>query len=382
MNRPSARPDRALERVYATSQELRIDDNARIVIFSDLHMGNGSWTDDFLHNGEMFREVLARRYYEDDSTLILNGDVEELQRFSRRSIAERWQSLYALFRAFHQEGRLIRIVGNHDLANLGDMDCFGSEEPREGVTLNCKGNRLFILHGHQPLWKYERFNRWIGYVLKYLLNPLKIKNRTVAHNSRKRFVTEKRVYEFARSRGLLAIIGHTHRPLFESLSKVDVLRFEIEQRCQEYPTAPKARRLAIRTEIDRLQQELLHTNRNVKTEAARRSLYNADFVVPCLFNSGCVLGKRGMTALEIRGGRICLVHWFDALRNRNALRRHPSARNLTGTSYYRVVLKEDSLDYVFSRIGLLGGILLGTPSATEPAPVVHADAVAPGSEVA
>ena len=141
MNRPTSRPDKALERVYASSLEQRVDDDARIVIFSDLHMGNGSWTDDFLHNGEMFREVLARRYFDDDSTLILNGDVEELQRFSRRAIAERWQSLYALFCAFHQEGRLIRIVGNHDLANLGDMDCFGSEEPREGVVLNYKGNR-------------------------------------------------------------------------------------------------------------------------------------------------------------------------------------------------------------------------------------------------
>ncbi|TVR05353.1 MAG: metallophosphoesterase [Spirochaetaceae bacterium] len=376
MNGPTASRERALERVYASSTELSIDDESRIVIFSDLHMGDGGWTDDFLHNGEMFCEVLARRYDNDDSTLILNGDVEELQRFSRRSIAERWGALYSLFRAFHQDGRLVRIVGNHDLANLGDMDQFGAEEPREGVILTYKGNRLFVLHGHQPLWKYERFNRWIGYVLKYLLNPLKIKNRTVAHNSRKRFVTEKRVYEFARSRGLLAIIGHTHRPLFESLSKVDVLRFEIERRCQEYPTARKARRLQIRTEIERLQQELLHTNRKGNTEAARRSLYNADFVVPCLFNSGCVLGKRGMTALEIRGGRIYLVHWFNALRNRHALRRHPSAQNLTGTSFYRVVLKEDSLDYVFSRIGLLRGFPM------EPTADTRTHAVASGSEVA
>ena len=42
-------------------------------------MGNGSWTDDFLHKGEMFREVLARRYFDDDSTLILNGDVEDFR---------------------------------------------------------------------------------------------------------------------------------------------------------------------------------------------------------------------------------------------------------------------------------------------------------------
>lgn len=347
--------ERALERVYASSEAISIDDSSRIVIFSDLHMGNGSWTDDFLHNGDMFREVLARRYFDDDSTLILNGDVEELQRFSRRSIADRWQSLYALFRAFHADRRLYRIVGNHDLANLSDMDHFGDEAPREGLILTYKEQKLFVLHGHQPLWKYERFNRWIGYALKYLLNPLKIKNRTVAHNSRKRFTTEIRVHEFARKHGLLTIIGHTHRPLFESLSKVDVLRFEIEGYCQEFPTAPAARRDVIRHEISRLQQELLHTSRDSRSEGTQRSLYNADFVVPCLFNSGCVLGKRGMTALEIQNGRIHLVHWFDGARDRRALRKHPTAERLEGTPYHRVVLKEDSLDYVFSRIGLLGG---------------------------
>lgn len=355
MKKHTAYGDRALERVFESSDELRIDDESRIVIFSDLHMGNGSWTDDFLHNGEMFREVLAQRYFNDDSTVILNGDVEELQRFSRRSIVERWNSLYALFRAFHRSGRLFRIVGNHDLANLHDMSHFGDEVPREGLVLRYKEGQLFILHGHQPLWKYERFNRWIGYSLKYLLNPLKIKNRTVAHNSRKRFSTEQRVYEFARDRGLLAVIGHTHRPLFESLSKIDVLRFEIENLCQEFPGACPPRREEIRRDIARLQSELVHTNRNTRTEAARRSLYNADFVVPCLFNSGCVLGKRGMTALEIERGRIRLVHWFDARRDRRLLQRHPGAERLPGTSYYRVVIKEDSLDYIFSRIGLLGG---------------------------
>ncbi|TVQ25432.1 MAG: hypothetical protein EA383_08355 [Spirochaetaceae bacterium] len=356
MDTTTSYAERALERVYASSRELFVDDSSRLVIFSDLHMGDGSWTDDFLHNGKMFREVLARQYFTNDSTLILNGDVEELQRFSRRAIAEQWSGLYSLLRAFRKGDRLIRIVGNHDLDNLGDMDRFGSEEPVEGIILRYKQDRVFVLHGHQPLWKYERYNRWIGYALKYLLNPLKIRNRTVAHDSRKRFATEKRVYEFARARGLLAVIGHTHRPLFESLSKIDVLRFEIEALCQEYPGANPARSSQIETEIARLQGELLHTNRNTRTEAPRRSLYNADFVVPCLFNSGCVLGKRGMTALEIEAGSIRLVHWFDAHRDRHGLRRHPHAERLPGTSYHRVILKEDNLDYVFSRIRLLGGL--------------------------
>lgn len=36
------------------------------------------------------------------------------------------------------------------------------------------------------------------------------------------------------------------------------------------------------------------------------------FNIPCLFNSGCVIGKRGVTAPEIEEVNIRLVHWFDS----------------------------------------------------------------------
>ncbi|MFO7782289.1 MAG: metallophosphoesterase, partial [Spirochaetia bacterium] len=95
-----------------------------------------------------------------------------------------------------------------------------------------------------------------------------------------------------------------------------------------------------------------HTHQ--RAEGARRSLYNADLIVPCLFNSGCVLGKRGMTSLEIRDGRIALVYWFDASRDdATPYRDTHGMEALPGTHYYRVVLEEDSLDYIFSRINLL-----------------------------
>ena len=40
-------------------------------------------------------------------------------------------------------------------------------------------------------------------------------------------------------------------------------------------------------------------------------VYDSIFHIPCVFNSGCVIGKRGMTCIEIENGNISLVHWFD-----------------------------------------------------------------------
>ena len=65
-------------------------------------------------------------------------------------------------------------------------------------------------------------------------------------------------------------------------------------------------------------------------------LYDADMVVPCLFNSGCGFGRHGMTVLEICRDRLALVRW-DLRKGR------------------RAVLREDCLRYIFGRTRLLAG---------------------------
>jgi hypothetical protein len=73
-----------------------------------------------------------------------------------------------------------------------------------------------------------------------------------------------------------------------------------------------------------------------------------------MFNSGCVLGKRGITALEIDSGHLSLVHWFDENRGQKYLRYgNYSTSRLEGTDYYRVTIKRDSLDYIIARVKLL-----------------------------
>lgn len=61
-----------------------------------------------------------------------------------------------------------------------------------------------------------------------------------------------------------------------------------------------------------------------------------------------------MTALEISGGEIALVHWFDRARGERHMEENGRpAERLGVTDYYRSVLKQDKLQYVFTRIRLL-----------------------------
>ena len=340
--------------LYGATPVLPLAPDERIVIFSDLHLGNGGRTDDFLPNSEMFSRVLHDYYLEGGHTLILNGDIEELQRFRLDAILRRWRTVYRLFDRFDRDGRLFRLVGNHDLDLMERSD-----HPflvRDALRFAYHDNSIFVFHGHQTTVRFEKYNKLVGFGLRYFANPLKIKNYSVAHDSLKRFRTEERVYEFASRNKVLSIIGHTHRPLFESMSKVDSIKFEIERLCRKYPKAGAKKQAKIERTIGNYRNELEGLDLEDDPGATVASLYNANLVVPCMFNSGTVVGKRGMTCIEIGAGRIALVHWFDDRRSDKYLRyANYETEQLPGTDYHRVEIKADSLDYIFARIKLLAG---------------------------
>jgi len=324
----------------------RLSRGEKVVVFSDLHLGGGGRRDDFLPNGELLSAALRRHYLPGRYTLVLNGDVEELQRFYLPQIRRQWAGFYALLEEFARLGRLERLVGNHDaeLAVLGDP--YPAPRLLESLRLELGKESFLLFHGHQASYLQTRFIGLVSILLRYVANPLGIRNRTVSRSSRRRFRVERRVYAFARGRRQAVLIGHTHRPLFESLSKLDDLRFRIESLCRLIPSAAARRRPALERELAARKDEL-------EQVLARRggeeggSLYDSPLLVPCLFNSGCCIGKRGLTGLEIAGGGIALVHWFDQNRSRRA------GEDLPGTPYRREVLQQEPLDYLFTRVRLL-----------------------------
>lgn len=186
-----------LEELYTKAKEIEIHDNQRFVIFSDLHVGNGKYGDDFRPNAKLFQTALHDYYYEKGYTLILNGDIEELHRYTLAEIRSTWKSLYSLFDAFDAENRLYKLSGNHDskLFNLPGEPL--RYKLYESLKLNYKGMTLFLFHGHQPSYFYEKFNEISGLLLRFIAKPLRIKHYSVAHDKGRRFKIEKRTYEFS-----------------------------------------------------------------------------------------------------------------------------------------------------------------------------------------
>jgi len=260
-------------------------------------MGDGSTKDDFKPNSELFQSTLRDYYLKHNYSLMLNGDVEELQRFSLDVILNNWNPVYKLFDAFANKNRLAKTYGNHDLQLKVQKPPY-DYKMSEACKLSYEGDHIFIYHGHQASKKYQLQNDLVGFTLKYFANPLRIKDYSVSHSSKKQYKIEKRAYEHAIKRNQISIIGHTHRPLFESLHKVDRLRFKIDQLCRDYLISRPSNQGSIAHSIKFYQAELEKSHQIDNLKNANSLIYHHNLAVPCLFNSGTVIGKRGITCLE------------------------------------------------------------------------------------
>lgn len=346
---------RKLDSLFASAPVLRLGPGDRMVVLSDLHMGNGGKKDDFVPNSSLFLAMLRRHYGPRGYMLALNGDIEDLARFSMASIANRWFEVYQACDEFAARGGLVKLAGNHDQELLyrdpGDLPF----PVGESLLLEMGEKRIWLFHGHQVsrvYWSYQALGRM---VLRWILHPLGVGNYTAARRGSRRFHVEKRAYLYARYRKMLALIGHTHRPLFESLSRLDTVKFEIENVCRSYPAAGEAQRSELEERMGRLKEEFIEQQRREQRPQRSENLYHDGPLLPCLFNSGSAIGRHGITAIEIDSARIALVIWCDRKRSHKYIESEGySPQRLDATDYYRVVLKEEDLDYIFTRINLLG----------------------------
>ena len=118
-----------------------------------------------------------------------------------------------------------------------------------------------------------------------------------------------------------------------------------------FPTAPKKDKKKIEAALLLYKEEfkILHEENRDKTNPG--SLYNQDILLPCLFNSGCVIGKRGITGITIEDGNISLNQWFNTFQKNRYFKYHEaSAKQIENTDYFKMVYRNDQLDYIFSRI--------------------------------
>ncbi|MCW3073284.1 MAG: metallophosphoesterase [Flaviaesturariibacter sp.] len=339
--RYSSKPDR--QRVFAALSDLlsRIlngehkkglvvpfdIETGKFIIFSDQHKGTRNGADDFVTNEPAYLAALGH-YYNAGFHLIALGDCEELWENTWLGVKGAQQPSFDKEKQFIPKNAFIKIFGNHDLMWDNDplaavylKSVYGETVPiYEGVVLQTmvggKRIQVFCTHGHQGdevsdgNW-FSKF--FVSKIWAPLQAYLKINPNTPAYDANLKTAHNAMMYSWsAQQQDLLLITGHTHQPLFESLTHVERL----------YRQLLFARQQGDESMAQTLQEEILK----------RKFTYDKisdDYLVlrPTYFNAGCCCFDGGeITGIEISEGVLRLIEWRQQ-----------------GTQITRIVLEEAEL---------------------------------------
>jgi UDP-2,3-diacylglucosamine pyrophosphatase LpxH len=205
---------------------------------SDIHRGDGNWSDSFAQNQNIYFSALWH-YFNENYTYIELGDGDELWECRNfNDIIHEHSDAFWIMRQFYENERFHMIYGNHDLVkknfkfvekNLFKyfsqrdneyFDLFKDIKIHEGLILKHKesGNKILLLHGHQVdflnshIWMVARF------LVRYFWRPLEnfcIKDVTrTAKNYKKKNQVAQSLTEWVVNENKMLIAGHTHRPIF------------------------------------------------------------------------------------------------------------------------------------------------------------------------
>lgn len=296
----------------------------KFIIFSDQHKGRRNGADDFAAAESSY--LAALRYYHTADFYYINlGDSEELWENYLWQIKKPNQACFEAEKKFLEHNRYIKIFGNHDLFWDNDplagwqlKNIYGEKvKVYEGLILKTATGEsaaedalltILLTHGHQGdansdgNW-FSKF--FVARIWAPLQAYLRINPNTPAYNAEKKTLHNHLIYEW--SAGLsnsILITGHTHQPVFASLTHLERLYRNME--------------LALETNDEAAIRE-------AKAGIAR---YEKDFTAvavrymqmrPTYFNTGCCCYTDGdITGIEIADGSIRLIKW-SATRGREVL---------------------------------------------------------------
>ncbi|HUQ97484.1 MAG TPA: metallophosphoesterase, partial [Chitinophagaceae bacterium] len=245
--RYSSRPDR--QRVFAALSDLLscilAHDTKRglvvpfevgsekFIVFSDMHKGARNGADDFAVCEPAYLAALDY-YYNAGYQFIALGDSEELWENTLSAIKKQQQATFEREKKFVPLNAFIKIFGNHDLywqndplASFQLKEIYGTALPiYEGVVLqtiiNNRVLKIYCTHGHQGdavsdgNW-FSKF--FISKIWAPFQSYLRINPNTPAFNDHLKSAHNTMMYEWsALQNDLILITGHTHQPVFESLT--------------------------------------------------------------------------------------------------------------------------------------------------------------------
>ena len=316
---------RALEQEQAEGETVLDIRDGRFVIFSDHHKGSRDGADDFKVCERAYNAALA--YYDRlGYTLAVLGDAEELWEEGAETVLKAYSHTLELEGKFHKDRRYLRFWGNHDDAwshsDLVDQWLKpalggGDLKVREGLILHVREGeeelgRLFLLHGHQGTFDSERLAPLAKFVLRYFWRPIqrvfRFSLNTPAEDFELRYAHDSALYSWSEQQKVVLIAGHTHRPVFKSESKEELVRKSL---------ADAEAKLAKRPNDSKLQQLVAELSAELEwilaqNQQAPRNLPPVEFKKPSYFNAGCCAFLDGdVTGLEFGDGEIRLVRWPD-----------------------------------------------------------------------
>ena len=321
-NKLSSRPDKrrvdkALSQLYqqinTNSSEkglcLPLGGEDKFVILSDQHKGARDGADIFANAEKNYLAALA--YYDKERFFYINlGDSEELWENLFVTVERHNKATFQMEAKFLSRKAFIKIFGNHDLywdndplaaANLKKI--YGQEVLiYEGVilkaTVGSKYLDIYMTHGHQGDLQSDGnwFSKWfVSDIWAPFQAYLRINPNTPANNDQLKTDHNRIMYQWSsKQKNTLLITGHTHQPVFKSLTHLEMLyeRLDAAKKAKNSPVA------------DHLQQQI----KKLEDKAHRPPEFKG--YLDTYFNTGCCCFDDGdITGIEIEYDCIRLIKW-------------------------------------------------------------------------
>jgi predicted phosphodiesterase len=286
------------------------DTDARFIIFSDQHKGAKNGSDDFMLAEPNYMAAL-NHYLEQNFHFISLGDEEELWENTIWPVKAKNKESIALQNRFHQKKYYTKVFGNHDifwnndpLAGLYLMSMYDKAlKIYEAVLIKIKiGNKelpVFLTHGHQGDGQSDGnpFSAWfVGRIWAPLQIYLNLNPNIPASNNALKTAHNLFMYEWSKQdNNPVLITGHTHQPVFASLTHLELLYKKLDK---------------VKKDNDDAAIEVLNKEIIFRQNEYDFVMGNYGDVKPCYFNSGCCCFVDGdITGIEIADGMIRLIKW-------------------------------------------------------------------------
>jgi hypothetical protein len=276
--------------------------NARYIIFSDQHKGAKNGSDDFMACEGTYMAALEY-YYKQHFHFISLGDEEELWENMVWAVKAKNKESTALQKKFLLEQRFTKVYGNHDLFWNNDpfagmhLKSMYEENVKiyEAVLLNLKKENqtlpILLTHGHQGDGQSDGnwFSSWfVSHIWAPLQSYLYLNPNIPSASDELKTAHNLFMYQWSeKENNPVLITGHTHQPVFASLTHLERLYKSLD---------------AARQNGDLSSAEKLNKTIRFKQNEYDYVIGNYKKMKPYYFNTGCCCFADGdITGIEIVG---------------------------------------------------------------------------------